>query len=170
MALVISFAKMCIYRHHRERLRGLIISFENCLKNGPSDVLEIVEDYAKIGSLTCGSLLAISWFLTVGYLTAPLMEAKRVLPFASWYPYDYENSTILYVLTYFHEVLLTCFGCCTMSTEITFVMFICYCCARLKVLRAHLEDLSNDDSEKKRSDTIGLKLSCLVKLHCAVLR
>lgn len=172
MALITSFGKMCIYRKERSRLGHLAISLDNCIKNGPLDVLENLENYAKISSLACGSLLIVSWLLTVVFLSAPILLNERVLPFASWYPFDYENSTILYVIAYAHEALLTCLGCCTMSTEITFVWSIFHCCSRLRVLRYELSNLSdgkNNDDDTISHD-ISFKLSCLMDLHYEVLR
>nr|UEN71213.1 olfactory receptor 30 [Gregopimpla kuwanae] len=173
MALVTSFGKMCIYRRQRAILGRLIQSLENCLNHGPSEVLENLENYVKYGSLGCGSLLGMSWLLTVGYLSAPIVGRARVLPFASWYPFDLENSMILYSLAYSHEVFLTVLGCCTMSTEITFVLSIFHCCARLKVLRGKLETVADPESHDNYDDfhnKIGAKLSSIVKLHCEILR
>nr|AXM05223.1 odorant receptor [Campoletis chlorideae] len=171
MALITSFGKMCIYRRERSRLGHLAVSLENCIKNGPLDVLEHLENYAKISSLACGSLLVVSWLLTVVFLSAPILLQQRVLPFPSYYPYDYEHSTILYVMTYAHEAILTCLGCCTMSTEITFVWSIFHCCSRLRVLSHELSNLSNqeDNDDDKIPDKISSKLSSIMDLHYEVL-
>ncbi|XP_043280866.1 odorant receptor 49b-like [Venturia canescens] len=163
---------MCIYRRERPRLGHLAVSLDNCIKNGPSDVLKNLEDYGKICSLACGSLLVVSWLLTVVFLSAPILLNERVLPFASYYPFDYDNSTILYVIAYGHEAVLTCLGCCTMSTEITFVWSIFHCCSRLRVLRHELSNLSNleNNDDEKFPDKISSKLSSLMDLHYEVLR
>lgn len=168
MQLVISFGKICIYRLQRVNLGKLAMNLERRLARLDEDSKEIIyfENYMKLASSVCFGFSGLLAMLGIAYLASPLFVEKRVLPFDVWYPWNWENSDVLYITSYVHEIVIVIVLSCTDGAEFSYVWSTIYCCARLKMINQKLKTLCYNTNKKNDSEY----LSFIVKYHVCTLR
>ncbi|XP_063985849.1 odorant receptor 49b-like isoform X2 [Diachasmimorpha longicaudata] len=169
MALFIALGKICIYRYNKSPLRKLSISLEECLNNPNSEEYNYLGAYMKYGNIASTSVFGSILVLMVGYFSLPLMRSTHELPFLAYYPWNCQNSTLGYAISYLHQVILTSVLACACSTEFTFVWYVSHCCARLKVVQDKLRTLSVRNFGRKFGHELQRVISGIVEIHANVL-
>ncbi|XP_025265984.1 odorant receptor Or1-like [Camponotus floridanus] len=79
-------------------------------------------------------------------LTSLLTEfRKRNLTYRAWLPYDYNSSTIVFCLTYAHQVIsLTAGSFITVACDSLICGLLVHICCQIEILECRLNKISND--------------------------